>query len=174
MSEILIEHNIDALQRTLATLPTAVTKRIMKQVAQTAEREMLRRYRRTVSTWTHQPQFTSDTEATATSVAVIVGTDSPVYAFVDRGTKPHAIVPKRPGYPLRFRSDYQAKTAVGVLNSGAGGASGDWVRAMRVWHPGTKARRFTEMIFQEIRQLIFDRTIRLLDRELRRHFRALR
>ncbi len=172
MSEVFIDHNIADLERTLATLPDTVRQRVMRQIAQLAEREALRRYRRTTRTWSHQPEFTAMRESTGDSLAVLVGTDDPVYGYVDKGTKPHEITPKRPGYPLRFRGNYQAKTAVGVLNSGPGGASGDTVRAMRVWHPGTKARQFSEMIFQEVGRLVFDRTIKLLDKAIRQHLRV--
>ena len=172
MTEIFIEHNLGEFQRALSVLPSNVTQRVMKQIAQQAERETLRRYRRTTSTWHHQPEFTAIREATPTSLSVLVGTDSEVYGYVDKGTRAHEIVPRRPGYLLRFRSRYQAKTSPGVLGSGAGGASGDWVRAMRVWHPGTKARGFTPMIFREIGALIYQKTVDLLTKEIRRYMRV--
>ena len=172
MSEVFIEHNIKDLQRALDTLPKEVTMRVLKQVAQTAERETLRRFRRSSRTWRHQPDFQVIQEVTPTSIELLVGTDDKVYGYVDRGTRPHWIAPRKPGYPLRFRSGYKAKTVPGVLNSGPGGAFGGWVRAMRVWHPGTRARGFSRMIFQEIGPMMRQKTLELIDKAIKRHFRV--
>jgi hypothetical protein len=168
-----VEHNLDQAARAIAGLPANVTRKIMREVAQIAERETLRKYRSTVRTWANPPQFQADTDFTSTSASTVVGTDSEVYGYVDRGTRPHAIAPKGPGYPLRFRSKYQAKTRPGVIGSRQGGASGHWIHAMAVWHPGTQARRFTEIIFREIGALMNKKTLELIGKELRKYQRVV-
>ena len=172
MSETFIVHNIDGLQRALALLPEQVTRRVMRQVADTAEREMLRRYRRTAHTWKHKPAFETIKEITPTSIAVMVGTDDDVYKFVDKGTRPHIIEPRRFGYPLRFQIGYQAKTIPGILGSNKGGAFGPERRAMKVHHPGTEARGFSEQIHREIGPMAFALTNKLIVKEMHRHWRV--
>lgn len=169
-SAIIIDQSLGELSQKLAYLPRVVTKQVMDQVARQSERAMLDLYRQTTKTWTNKPDFRSTTRTTSNTIVVAVGTDDPIYGYVDRGTKAHEIVPKQPGYPLRFRSQYQAKTMPGVIGSNAGGASGSWVRAMRVWHPGTKARAFSAMIFRQVQTAAFQLTMKLLDKEIKRHF----
>lgn len=172
MSDTFVTHNIDDLQRALALLPVEVTQRVMRQVADTAEREMLRRYRRTTDSWEHKPAFETVKEVTPTSIAVMVGTDDRVYGFVDKGTRPHDIEPKGPGYPLRFQVGYSAKTLPGFLGSRKGGKFGPERRAMKVHHPGTEARGFSEMIYREIGPMVFDQTNKLIVKEMHRHWRV--
>jgi len=166
MSEIIVEHNIDRWQRALELLPRDVRQRVMKQVSRTAGREALRRYRRTVISWSRKPHFEDVYETTPDSATVLVGTDDPIYGYVDRGTRPHIIEPIGEGYPLRFQSGYRAKTMPGFLGSGQGGPEGPTVRAMRVRHPGTKPRRFTEMIFSEVGKLSWELLVKLVQQQI--------
>ena len=174
MSEVFVEHNIADLQGKLAGLPANVTRKVMRDVTKMAEREAIKRYQSTTSTWSRKPRFESTTEYTATTASVLVGTDSDIYGFVDKGTglwgpkrSKYPIVPKGPGYPLKFRSGYKAKTAVGVLGSGGGGSFGPFVRAWAVMHPGIKTRGFTAMIYKEIGAMIQKRTMDLLHKAMR-------
>jgi hypothetical protein len=74
---------------------------------------------------------------------VTVGTNNiKPYLFVDEGTKPHTIKPKRSRY-LAFQSGYNAKTRVGIIGSQPGGAFGAQVFAAQVHHPGYPGRKFT-------------------------------
>ena len=166
MSEVTVEHNIDNWQRALDLLPQDVRQRAMKQAAQTAGREMLRRFRRTTGSWRHKPHFEVLQESTPSSVTVMAGTDDPIYRFVDQGTRPHTIEPIGQGYPLRFQEGYRAKTMPGVLGSSQGGPTGATVRAMRVRHPGTKPRGFTQMIFKEVRSLTVDLLVKLVHNQM--------
>jgi hypothetical protein len=170
MPEAFIHHNIDDMKKTLAKIPTAVVAKVLKRVAKTAQRDMLRLYRRTTQSWTHRPQFEGEYEQRGTSYTVMVGTDDDIYGYVDLGTRPHAIEPTGP-WPLRFKTNYSAKTAPGVLRSWGGGATGPEVRARRVWHPGTEARGFSEEIQQQIGRKAAEQTARLLGKELQRAFR---
>ena len=174
MSEVRIEGDLAQLQKALETLPAAVRFGIMRKTAELAERETLRRYQSTTRTWDRHVQFESKKDWSADRYSVSIGTDDPIYGYVDKGTRPHAITPKGPGYPLRFRSGYNAKTTPGVIGSGPGGPFGDWVRAMSVWHPGTKPRGFSKAIYDQVRQRIWDNMRKLVHAAMKEHVRILR
>lgn len=98
-------------------------------------------YQSTTRTWKHKPSF----RIAHKGDSVTVGTDDEIYGYVDKGTRPHTIRPRR-AKVLRFSSGYRAKTTPGSLGSGSGGATGGAVYRRFVQHPGTKARRFTELV----------------------------
>jgi hypothetical protein len=171
MVEIIVEHNLEDWRKALAAIPIEVRREAMPKVAKHVGREMLRRFRRTVASWRRRPRFEVIEEATPTSLAVLGGTDSEIYKYVDLGTRPHIIEPRGAGYPLRFQSAYTAKTTPGVIGSQAGGPSGPFVSAYRVRHPGTKARRFSEMILQEVRQLGYKMFVKTARRIAQKHIK---
>jgi hypothetical protein len=96
-----------------------------------------------VATWDHKVKFEEEVNVTTSLVEILVGTDDEIFRYVDEGTKPHPIMPKKPGGKLRFQSGYKAKSTPGVQVSSVGGPFGDVVYAKGVQHPGTKARNFT-------------------------------
>lgn len=99
----------------------------------------------TTQTWKHKPKFAVVVEENATAFAVFAGTNDAVYGYVDEGTRPHDIKPKRSKY-LRFSSGYRSKSRVGIIGSREGGSFGDNVFSQGVHHPGTAARGFTILI----------------------------
>ena len=102
-------------------------------------------YQRVTKTWHHKPDIVTDINTRGGQIEMMVGTDDKIFAYVYQGTGPHAIKPKR-AKALRFFSGFRPKTTPGHLGSGAGGVSGNIIFSQGVWHPGTKARRFTEKI----------------------------
>lgn len=113
----------------------------IKAASQRAAAELVADHEKTVSTWSRKPRFT----VKVSSREIEVRTDDPIWGYVDRGTKPHVIRPRR-GKLLRFATGYSAKTRPGSIISGAGGASGPVVFAREVNHPGTKARGFSRRL----------------------------
>lgn len=116
---------------------------------------VLQNFKQATTTWRHKPYFQSY-ESTAGNVHTIrVSTDDKIYKFVDKGTRPHMIFPKKPGGRLRFQwgghGSYVSKTLPGYINSRAGGSSGPIVYRRGVKHPGTEPRHITETV-QEIWQ----------------------
>lgn len=113
------------------------------RAAETIRDELDKRYRPTYATWSGRPidvgVFTSRNRWDATV------TSDKIFMFVDEGTRPHPIYPVR-ARRLHFLSGYTAKTSPGSLRSQAGGPYGDDVFAHAVHHPGTEARRFTEIV----------------------------
>lgn len=102
-------------------------------------------YKATTATWEHKVEFETVIALDKTKAEFLVGTDDPIYNYVDKGTKPHIIRPKK-AKVLRFQSGYSSKTKPNVIGSTAGGASGDIVFASVVNHPGTEARNFSKVI----------------------------
>lgn len=102
-------------------------------------------FEQSVDGWEHQVKFDTQTQINGRQARVIVGTNDEIYGYVNHGTKPHDIRPKNKGR-LNFRTGYRAKTRRGSLRSGPGGASGGWVSAKKVKHPGTEPRNFDEEV----------------------------
>lgn len=111
---------------------------------------------RVTQTWQHQPVFFEQKQraqaGNLSSGEIRITTNDRIYRFVDEGTRPHIIRPKKPGGVLVFRGGYVAKTIPGYIVSRAGGATGDTVFARVVYHPGTKPRKFTQTIMQRWQQ----------------------
>lgn len=118
---------------------------------------VLRDLEATTRTWKHKPAFDVTITRTGENYSVSAGTDSLIYGYVDAGTKPHVIRPKRSKY-LRFSSGYRAKTRVGIIGSNPGGAFGSDVYSKSVNHPGTKARGFIKAI-QKRRQVTIQQEV---------------
>ena len=113
-------------------------------------KDTIAEYKKTVATWRNPPEFTEAISLAGGDASVLVTPDGPhrkQFEYVDLGTVPHIIRPVRATI-LRFRTGYSAKTSPGVIGSTGGGASGDVVYRPQVFHPGTEARRFSEIIQQ--------------------------
>lgn len=139
----------------------------MRDAMKEAKREGLRLYRRTSSTWAHQPEYQVDTEQGPDYVLLVFGTPDRVWNWLDQGTRPHAIRPKR-AKALAFQwggpGSYKAKTRPGWIGSGAGGPSGDTVFRKAVWHPGTEPRRWTATIQTDLN----GQSVKIMRRHLER------
>ena len=125
-------------------------------------------FKATTGTWRSRPRFLKiGPRRTGDVLAVDVFTDNKIYLFLDKGTRKNYPIPKGgPGF-LRFQSGYRAKTRVGVIGSRGGGASGPFVTARRVIHPGIQARNFSKTIAKRrqrnlvnLTRLAFNRSFR--------------
>ena len=122
----------------------AVRQAVLEALEAEAQ-DILADYRQTTATWEHQVEFETIIDITSQEASVLVGTDDPIFRYVDEGTRPHMIFPRR-ARKLRFQTGYSAKTKPGKIGSWPGGKYGPVVFADRVSHPGTKAREFTKAI----------------------------
>lgn len=132
-----------------ARLNKAAMKRELHKGMMEAKKEILADFRKTTRTWKRKPKFEGAMDLSGPGPVVIVGTDNEIYRYVDEGTKPHPIFPRR-AKTLRFRwggkGSYRAKTRVRIIDSFPGGATGKIVHRAYVQHPGTKARNFADEI----------------------------
>lgn len=106
-------------------------------------------FERTTKTWNHKPAFKI---LKVKAYIREISTDSEIYGYVTRGTRPHVIVPTR-GAVLRFPKTFRPKTRVRYLTSYAGSKSKGMRYAKIVHHPGTQARQFEEIIAEKWTQL---------------------
>lgn len=129
--------------RATATTLRAVEGAI-RQAYQEAAEQLLQDYAGTYATWDHKPK----PRLRVSRGGVAVEIPDRIWTFVDKGTRPHRIEPRR-ATRLAFPSAYAAKTRPGSIKSGPGGPSGSTVilpPGRGVNHPGTKARGFTRRL----------------------------
>lgn len=100
--------------------------------------------------WKHTVVFYDRSASGAQSSGVDVGTENKIYGYVDRGTRPHIIRPKK-AKSLAFNSVFRAKTKPDSLNSAVGSSKPPKVYAQEVRHPGTRARGFTKLVLRRSR-----------------------
>jgi len=137
--------------------------------------DMVKVIEKTTATWSdvNRPSFKSEVSLSNSGATIELFAEGTVqqlkiYNFVDKGTKPHVILPRN-GKVLYWQSSkfMQAKTVPGQLKSRSKWSKKFWGRtprttgvfARKVNHPGTKPRRFAETI-REKRRGPFDRRMR--------------
>jgi len=130
-----------------------------REVEQTIDRkskpELIQAHDRVVANWKNKPEFKARKRITRIGITIFVfasGDAAEIWRYVTGGTRPHPITPKRPGYPLKFQTGYKPKTIPVGKFGGPGRYTGPTVRAYRVQHPGTKARRFEEAIADDYKR----------------------
>lgn len=130
-------------------VPSSNWKKILTDEINGANRkimaEVLLDFELSTATWQHQVKFVPKIFHLPKAIGFSVTTKDEIYGYVNFGTRPHPIRPKGP-WPLRFQAGYKAKTSVGRYTSTVGGSFGPMVAAKAVQHPGTKARRFDQII----------------------------
>jgi len=121
-----------------------------------------RELRKTVSTWRNKPTFEFVIGIAKDGVRVATGPGgnkdaAQHWVWTNDGTKPHAIVARR-APRLRFQTGFVPKTRHGQFKSYRGRRFGPWTSPRAVWHPGTEARNWTE-ILQKRRKRPFTRAM---------------
>jgi hypothetical protein len=145
MTEITLETNINQVMRRFQHATRKYPEWVQEGINRTVQ-DIRADLERSTATWTHDVDFDVSISRQGKTVTTTVGTDDEIFGYVDRGTKPHIITPKRPGYPLRFRSGYKAKTIPGRIWSRPGGSFGNMIHAMVVHHPGFPGRHILETV----------------------------
>lgn len=147
----------DAVMRILARLIRGrkespnwkgIVKEVERTIDATVKPEVLQYFERIVKSWKHKPGFRARKRATRQEIVIWVyptGEHKAIWGYVSRGTRPHVIRPVK-AQALHFRTGYQPRTRPGGQYRGPGQATGDYVFAQEVQHPGTKARDFERHI----------------------------
>ena len=132
---------------------TANMGREIKAALDDLGKQIKKTFEGTTATWETDVKFDVDVTMNNSKAEIVVSTDNEIYGYVNEGTKPHIIRPKR-ARRLAFRTGYRPKTRPKSITSGPGGASGPWVTAGVVHHPGTKAREFTKYVIVRYQDII--------------------
>lgn len=125
--------------------------------------ETFAEYQKIVATWNTQVNFTIH----KTKYGRSVGTRSKIFLYVDQGTRPHVIRPKK-GKVLKFATGGRPKTKPKIISSYKGAQGTDWHSAQQVQHPGTEARKFSAVITTRARS----RQARYINQELKKVLRG--
>lgn len=108
--------------------------------------DMNKDFQKTTATWKNKPKFDTKVMARDQKVSITVSTSDEIYGYVDKGTRPHIIRPRKRDYPLRFNSRFKAKTKPHFIGSSNGASNPPIIRAMEVHHPGNEPRYFVRDI----------------------------
>lgn len=142
-------------------------RQAMHAEALTVAAEMGNDFNKTTRTWKHKVDFETVVKTPPGEVSAAVSTKDEIYGYVDKGTKPHRIRPKKGGF-LAFQGKYKSKTTPHVINSHQGGASGQFVYTRKaVKHPGTDAREFSRDIQAKWQPKLADRMQKVINRTAR-------
>jgi len=122
------------------------------------ERDMVKDFKRTTSTWSHQPKWESAISLMQPGPTILVGTDDERYRWISEGTgkygptgQPYEIwagyyTGKSDKKVLAFASAFTPKTSPGRLDAGPGSSGEVNVHVPYVVHPGIKPRKFEKQI----------------------------
>jgi hypothetical protein len=119
-------------------------------------------FEKTTATWTDQPNFIIRKNLDDRSITT-AGAAGKIYDYVDLGTRPHMIYPKKEGGVLAFPGNFKPKTRVGVITSYKGYSGGATVFSKGVKHPGTQARGFSEIVQDKIQKRFPNRFKQVFD-----------
>ena len=139
-----------------ATLKVDVFRLAFLNALRQAGRDIIEDFEKTTATWKNKPVFEMQISLSG-GLQVEVYTESEIYKFVDKGTKPHDIWPgfytgKSDKKVLAFSSKSTPKTIPGVIDSGPGSRGKVDTFRPYVKHPGTKARQFSTMLARKWRK----------------------
>lgn len=154
-------------------------RRALREVIFDTADEMQTSVETVVSDWSRKPRFRKRTTVTPALISVSIeptGRNAQIFSYVDQGTEGPYRIPKfiRPetqtakGTLLKFRTNYSARTApVAKHHQGSGRASGPWVSARQVMHPGIEAREFLQTLSDEMKPTLDRRVENAIRRVLR-------
>jgi hypothetical protein len=123
-------------------------------LADAMEREikphLIEEHNKVVANWNHKPTFQARKYIQPDSLRVTVhatGHNKQIWNWVNEGTAGKGegrtyTIPAKRAPMLAFQLGYVPKTSPGGGYGGAGVATGPWVRAHSVQHPGIKPREF--------------------------------
>lgn len=140
-----------SVEGALVDLEKKVRYELETAVDEVAERTRVK-FQHVVARWKNQPRFikrpapSPDRQSIKRQV-VAQGDEHTlkIFGYVDKGTEPHIIAPKKPGGVLVFNIGYSARTSpIANANVGTGQANGEKIFTQKpVQHPGSEGREFS-------------------------------
>lgn len=139
--------------------------RAIETTLNTAARGAKRDFGHTTRTWSpkDRPKFV----IVRLAYQRVVGTDSKIYQYVTRGTKPHVIRAKK-GKALHFAMGGRPKTRPNWIGSNKGRQGTNWQVVSKVNHPGNAPRNFEQVIGQKCQKELPRIMQEAIDREFER------
>jgi hypothetical protein len=138
-------------------IKAAEFNRAITEMLVETDKGILKDFSDTTGTWKHEVGFKHGHSLTSTQGRAYTSTADEIYHYVNDGTPAHRI-PKAGNARLAFRwggkGSYKPKTQPGRFGSKPGGPTGPVVHKAWVWHPGTSARKFDELIAKRWRTLL--------------------
>lgn len=156
----------------------AFRQEVERTIDSKSKPELIQAHNRVVSNWSNKPEFKARKRIERNGISVFVyasGEHARIWRFVTGGTKRHKIplIPKGPGKWLRFnwggKGSYKPKTApIGKFGGPGRVTGGKPTFAKQVDHPGTKARRFEQVIADDYKKTFAQDMENAMRRGLRR------
>lgn len=142
-------------------------RKAAKEALDVTSNAALQKLDTSVANWKNKPGFAiiaRDSGYEQRREITIFGTKKAVriWGFVNKGTRPHIIRPKKATGYLRFKPLYQPKTGYRAKYGGSGKASGDPVFRKIVRHPGSKGRDFSGAYREEAGKQLREELIKRL------------
>lgn len=155
-----ITYNNSAFEALMIRKSKAIRKAVRDEAKNTA-RDMAQWLGIAVREWSNKPRFAGRVTLLPDFVEVkvdVAGSAKKIFFYVDQGTgtygpkkQPYPILPKTPGGLLKFQTGYNARSQPGAkIGMGTGTASGDWISAKQVLHPGIEGRKFSDKVVSEL------------------------
>jgi len=113
------------------------------------DQDVAPKFEATTATWKHNVEFAQGIVREGDVIIGQVSTSDRVYGYVNNGTEPHPIYPKKREF-LSFQKEFTPKTKPGWIGSKNGGKSGEWVHPKFVERHAIEARKFDEAIAKEV------------------------
>lgn len=131
-------------RRAIAPLAPRIQQAIFAALEK--EKEQLKKdFDLTVRTWKRKPVFVI--RQSAGGSATTVSTDSDIYGYVNEGTRPHMIYPRKAKALRFYAGGFVSKTVPGVAVARKGKAANqNLTYSQGVKHPGFPGRNFTTLI----------------------------
>jgi len=152
-----------------------VEAEIKKTLENQAKPEIKGMLNAVVADWKNKPEFNAVLTRPGGNFGMgfyATGPSRMIWQYVNEGTRPHKIKPKSAGGLLGpFRLGYAPKTGTGGRFGGPGKASGGWMAAKEVDHPGNAPRNFTGTIQEKYRTTYSRHIKRAMDRATKRIIR---
>lgn len=144
-----ISVSIDVSVPSLLLQSSVIRNNIFQALQTETGPQMMKLFKPTVQGWSRPPAFLQSGHSWLSEVAVRVYTRGEVYRYVNSGTPPHRIEPRR-ARMLRFQPGYRAGTRPRVLSSSKPQRFGDYISAGAVNHPGIQARDFDKEVAERV------------------------
>lgn len=135
---------------------SVAARRAFEKQLKAIGKEWKKELEKTTRTWDDKPTFKIKLERKPKLYAVRAEVSDMRWIWIDEGTKPRTIRPRRPDGVLAFPSQFRAKTRKRYLGSRRGSSGPPMVFTKEVRYPGINAREWTPMLSRRLTPRFMD------------------